>query len=53
MNRFESALIKELHEMNRYLKAINCTLSLLTVAITSEDENENIKDWNAESDNQI
>lgn len=53
MEKFEAGLLNELHEMNKHLRSINYTLSLLTVAVTSEDENESIKGGDTESNNKV
>ena len=55
MNIFEKHLVDELHEINKNLKSINCSLSLLTSAmIFSEEKNEDNKDGgDTESDNTI
>ena len=55
MNIFERHLVDELHEINKNLKSINCSLSLLKSAVIfSEEKNEDNKDGgNAESDNTI
>ena len=55
MNIFERHLVDELHEINKNLKSINRSLSLLTLAVPfSEEKNEDNKDGGyTESDNTI
>lgn len=55
MNIFEKHLVDELHEINKNLKSINCSLSLLTSEVLfSEEKNEDNKDGgDTESDNTI
>ena len=55
MNIFEKHLVDELHEINKNLKSINSSLSLLTSAVIfSEEKNEDNKDGgDTESDNTI
>lgn len=55
MNIFERHLIDELHEINKNLKSINRSLSLMTSEVLfSEEKNEDNKDGgDAESDNTI
>ena len=55
MNIFERHLVDELHEINKNLKSINRSLSLLTLAVPfSEEKNEDNKDGgDTESDNTI
>ena len=44
MNIFERHLVDELHEINKNLKSINSSLSLMTSAVFSEEKNEDNKD---------
>ena len=55
LNIFERHLVDELHEINKNLKSINCSLSLLTSSVLfSEEKNEDNKDGrDTESDNTI
>lgn len=55
MNIFERHLVDELHEINKNLKSINHSLSLLTSeVIFSEEKNEDNKDGgDTESDNTV
>lgn len=55
MKIFERRLVDELHEVNKNLKSINRSLSLLTLAVLfSEGKNENNKDGgDTESDNTV
>ena len=54
MNIFERHLVDELHEINKNLKSINSSLSLMTSAVFSEEKNEDNKDgWDTESDNTV
>ena len=55
MNIFEKHLVDELHEINKNLKSINCSLLLLTSKVLfQEEKNEDNKDGgDTESDNTI
>ena len=55
MNIFERHLVDELHEINKNLKSINCSLSLLTLAVLfPEEKNEDNKDGgDTESDDTV
>ena len=55
MNIFERHLVDELHEINKNLKSINSSLSLLTSEVLfSEEKNEDNKDGgDTESDNTV
>ena len=55
MEIFKRHVVDELHEINKNLKSINRSLSLLTLAVAfSEEKNEDNKDGgDTESDNTI
>lgn len=54
MERFESGLLNELHEINKNLKSINRSLSLLTLAMIAEEKDEGNKDGgDTEPDNTV